>query len=202
MTVDGETSPDGMWRWDGSAWQPTEKQTTLPSSLSPVEMVSEADSPANLLGAEAVDRRTLKAARKEQLAAEKEEARQRSGAEREAREFATSPVGRARRAFERGDAVFQYSIDVMNQQAVIVAMIGSATTKRLSDPSEVLNAVCREGWELVNGSFVFVEEGQQSRDKFLSSGQNVAVKGTTFGYYLFKRNAEMRSAGEDAAASR
>jgi hypothetical protein len=40
----------------------------------------------------------------------------------------------------------------------------------------------------LNGSFVFVEEGSQSRDKFMSSGQNVAVKGTTVGYYLFRRS--------------
>lgn len=39
----------------------------------------------------------------------------------------------------------------------------------------------------MNGSFVFVEKGQQSRDKFMSSGQNVAIKGETVGYYLFKR---------------
>jgi len=51
----------------------------------------------------------------------------------------------------------------------------------------VLNAICREGWDLVSGDFVFVEEGQQSRDKFMSSGQNVAINGRTVGYYLFKR---------------
>jgi hypothetical protein len=28
--------------------------------------------------------------------------------------------------------------------------------------------------------------------RFMSSGQNVAVKGTTFGYYLFKRNEALR----------
>ena len=56
-----------------------------------------------------------------------------------------------------------------------------------SDPSDVLNSVAHEGWELVNGCFVFVEQGQQSRDKFMSSGQNVAIKGTTVGYYLFRR---------------
>jgi hypothetical protein len=39
---------------------------------------------------------------------------------------------------------------------------------------------------------VFVEEGQQSRDKFMSSGQNVAIKGTTVGYYLFRRCEEHR----------
>jgi hypothetical protein len=76
---------------------------------------------------------------------------------------------------------------VLTQQAIIVAMVGSNTNKRTTDPVEVLNSVCREGWELVNGSFVFIEEGQQSRDKFMSSGQNVAVKGTIVGYYLFRR---------------
>jgi hypothetical protein len=45
----------------------------------------------------------------------------------------------------------------------------------------------REGWELVTAPFVFVETGQESRDKFLSSGQNVAIKGATVGYYLFRR---------------
>jgi hypothetical protein len=71
-------------------------------------------------------------------------------------------------------------------------MVGSTTTKTATDPSEILNAVCGQGWELVNGSFVFVEEGAQSRDKFMSSGQNVAVKGKTVGYYLFRRCPENR----------
>jgi hypothetical protein len=44
----------------------------------------------------------------------------------------------------------------------------------------------------VNGSFVFAEQGQQSRDKFMSSGQNVAVKGVVVGYYLFKRSETNR----------
>jgi hypothetical protein len=52
----------------------------------------------------------------------------------------------------------------------------------------VLNSISQEGWELVNGSFVFVQEREKSRDKFMSSGQNVAIEGTTIGYYLFKRN--------------
>jgi hypothetical protein len=44
----------------------------------------------------------------------------------------------------------------------------------------------------VNGSFVFVEQGQESRDKFMASGQNLAIKGTTVGYYLFKRCEDNR----------
>jgi hypothetical protein len=92
----------------------------------------------------------------------------------------------------RGDHLFQCAIDVMSQEAIIVAMVGSRTSKKTADPVAILNSVCHEGWELVNGSFVFVEEGQQSRDKFLASGQNVAIKGTTVGYYLFRRCEENR----------
>jgi hypothetical protein len=119
--------------------------------------------------------------------AEKEQQRAAEVAERERRAFEASPPGRARRAYEAGDQIFQFSMDVMNQDAVIVAMVGSAAPQRSADPSAVLNAVCREGWDLINGSFVFVEQGQQSRDKFMSSGQNVAIKGETVGYYLFRR---------------
>jgi hypothetical protein len=101
--------------------------------------------------------------------------------------FLNTPAGRARVAYERGDHVFQCSIDVMSQQAIIVAMVGSTTAQKTADPIEVLNSICREGWDLVNGSFVFIEQGQQSRDKFMSSGQNVSIKGATIGYYLFRR---------------
>jgi hypothetical protein len=107
--------------------------------------------------------------------------------ERARQAFWASAPGQARVAYERGDEVFQCAFDVMAQQAVVVAMTGAHTTKTTNDPTEILNAVCCEGWELLTGSFVFVEQGSESRDKFLASGQNVAVKGATVGYYLFKR---------------
>lgn len=183
----GSRSPDGMWEWDGSEWVATEAQVAPPSVLAPVEMVSSPERTGGLLGRRTPQEKAEKEAAKQRAAEAREEAKRSAAAEREAREFAASPVGKARTAFQRGDNVFQYSYDVMSQQAVIVIMVGSATSKRISDPSDVLNAVCREGWDLVNGSFVFVEEGQQSRDKFLASGQNVAIKGSTVGYYLFRR---------------
>jgi hypothetical protein len=152
--------------------------------------------------------------RKRQQRAEKEERKRQQQAEKEQRkldqqaqreeakrqqEFQTawdgfwaSAAGQARHAFNVGDHVFQYNVDVMNQQAIIVAMVGSNTKQSKADPTSILNSVCREGWELVNGDFVFVTTGQQSRDKFLSSGQNVAVAGTVMGYYLFKRCEENR----------
>lgn len=106
--------------------------------------------------------------------------------------FEATPAGLARAAFDRGDQVFQYQANVMAQQAIIVAMVGSNTSQRTTDPSVILNSVSNEGWDLVNGSFVFIETGQQSRDKFLSSGQNVAISGATIGYYLFKRAPALR----------
>jgi hypothetical protein len=129
------------------------------------------------------------AERHQKEAAQAEGARAKKAKERERlREaFLATPVGQARTAYAEGDEIFQTSFDVMSQEAIIVAMVGSKTNKKANDPTAILNAICREGWELVNGSFVFVEEGQQSRDKFMSSGQNVAIKGSTVGYYLFKR---------------
>jgi hypothetical protein len=129
-----------------------------------------------------------KAEAKEQQRREKEEQRRVSLVEKARRTFFSTPAGQARLAFERGDRIFQCALDVMNQQAIIIAMAGSATSQKTTDPSDILNSVSNEGWELVYGSFVFVEQGQQSRDKFMSSGQNVAIKGTTVGYYLFKRD--------------
>ena len=89
----------------------------------------------------------------------------------------------------------------MNQKAVIVAMVGSTATHKTVDPTWVLNSVCHEGWELVTGSFVFVEMGQESRDKFMSSGQNIAVKGRVVGYYLFGRCPANRSCDETKVPS-
>lgn len=131
-----------------------------------------------------------KAAEQRTRATEQDARRRRQQEEEATRKrllFFDTPAGRARAAFERGDQVFQYSANVMLQKAIIVAMVGSNTSRRTADPSEILNSVCNEGWDLVSGSFVFVETGQQSRDKFLASGQNVAVSGATIGYYLFRR---------------
>jgi hypothetical protein len=114
--------------------------------------------------------------------------------EREREEFLASPAGQARIAFERGDRVFQFEIDVKDTKAVVIPMMTAMTTSKTADPVEILNSVCHEGWELVNGSFVFHELGSESRDKFLASGQNVAVKGTVIGYYLFNRSEANRRA--------
>lgn len=130
-----------------------------------------------------------KAQRRATEAAEREQKQR----ERERAAFLASPVGQARTAFEQGDRVFQVEFEVMKQTAEIVAMMGSFNTSKANSPTAVLNAIVAEGWELINGSFVFVVQGEQSRDKFMASGQNVAVKGATVGYYLFRRAEQNRT---------
>ena len=123
---------------------------------------------------------------KERQRAQKEREKAERKAQREHEAFLQTPVGQARSAFARGDDLFQYANDVDDQDSVILNMIGKATGRRSSDPREILNAVAREGWQLVNGSFVFCQKSLQSSDNFRSSG---AIEGTTVGYYLFRRAA-------------
>jgi Protein of unknown function (DUF2510) len=135
-----------------------------------------------------VDKQQLKAIKQEAKDATREAGQQ----ARERQQFLSTPVGQAQLAFERGDHVFQYSHDLLDQQPVIISVMGGKTRDTTSDPSQILNAVCMQGWELVNGSFVFVEHGSQSRNKLMTSGERVDVKGTTVGYYLFRRCPENR----------
>jgi hypothetical protein len=82
----------------------------------------------------AADRQRKEAARAE--AARVKDAQDR---ERLRRAFFASPAGQARTAFEEGDDVFQTSFDVMSQEAIIVAMVGSTTSKKANDPTAILN---------------------------------------------------------------
>jgi cytolysin (calcineurin-like family phosphatase) len=139
---------------------------------------------------------------KVERAAAKEASRQSTARAKLRGAFDQSAAGQARAAFERGDQVFQYEVDIRSQKAVVRKMQSAVAKETLGSrlsrgPVATLNAVCDEGWELVNGSFVFVETGQQSRDKFMSSGQQVAISGTVMGYYLFKRNETNKVRGAD-----
>lgn len=125
-----------------------------------------------------------------------EERRQAVQAEEQWRAFLGTPAGRARMAFERGDHVFQCSVDVMSTsfdsathlQAAKDAFTqrgGRATPRYTNDPVAILNSVSVEGWELINGGFVFVPETQAAVP--LSGGGVQSVRGRTVGFYLFKR---------------
>jgi hypothetical protein len=93
--------------------------------------------------------------------------------------FRRTPPGRARVAFQRGDEVFQYALDVQSL-----------------DPNPALNAICREGWELVTGSFVSVMEGLRS-EQAVFLGEPGVFRSRMAGYYLFRRCESKRCEPSD-----
>ena len=120
--------------------------------------------------------------------------RQRRDEEKQEREFWASPAGRARMAYEDGDQLFQFELDVRDSQTFTIPMWKTGAVTRTDDANDVLNSIAREGWDLVTASFVFHETGSESRDKFMASGQHIAVRGTVVGYYVFERNEELHRA--------
>jgi hypothetical protein len=55
--------------------------------------------------------------------------------EQERQAFLQSAVGMARTAFDRGDLIFHHSVDVINQRAIIVAMVGSVAKRPIVSAS-------------------------------------------------------------------
>lgn len=90
-----------------------------------------------------------------------------------------TPGGQAKAAYERGDRVFQFLMTVSGEQKayILIYTRGDLTSRTETDASADLNAIVDEGWELMTGSITFVQTGEESRDKFLAFGQQVAVKG-------------------------
>jgi hypothetical protein len=139
--------------------------------------------------ANVTDKRELKAARQ---AAEAEAKRAQTEADRlgqlETR-FWESPYGQARSAKIAGKRYFQIELQLdatrqTNYSRVVIDAAGR--TQRYGGQGTVLSNIEKEGWELIHAGFVFKEEGQVSRDKLLSSGQQVATWGATYGVYLFR----------------
>jgi hypothetical protein len=101
--------------------------------------------------------------------------------------FWASPYGQARNAKTAGDRYFQVELPMIavvrtNAGITDIAVTQTQQTGQGRTPSEIE----REGWELIHAGSVFKETGQTSRDKFMSSGQQVNTMGETWGAYLFR----------------
>jgi hypothetical protein len=108
-------------------------------------------------------------------------------------EFLESPVGQARTSFERGDLVLQLELDFANQRPAIIPAMGAeahtagAEVHTTTDPTEILNAVCREGWDLLSASMIPLDAGPS---RATGSGRG---KGQAVGYYTFRRCPQHRT---------
>jgi hypothetical protein len=123
---------------------------------------------------------------KAQRDAEHERQKAQRAAEQSRAEFDKSPRGQARAAKLAGDRYFQFEL-VLEQNARLWGMTGSigTTQKRHGGFGALLTEIEAEGWALVQAGWLFRQTGAISRDKLLSSGQQVATEGKTVGVYLF-----------------
>jgi hypothetical protein len=112
--------------------------------------------------------------KREQRSREREHIRQRLWMETERQAFFQSPAGRARLAFERGQHLFQYELEIDQVQPTLIPGPVGSSSRVTEDAVDILNSVVVEGWKLVDGKFFYVE----------SRG--------LVGCYLFKRSKKRR----------
>jgi hypothetical protein len=107
---------------------------------------------------------------------------------REAERFAESPAGRAKAAAEAGAGLFQIELTLTESKAAVIPMMTAYSHTSHREHANSLDAIEAQGWRLEHASYVFRMIGTESRDKFMSSGQQVAVSGEVVGIYTFRRS--------------
>jgi hypothetical protein len=109
--------------------------------------------------------------------------------QKQAEEYAASPVGQAEAAATSGAAFFQAQIEVSRLDGS--ASFGAATGSiQHSARPDLLGQIEAFGWRLENVGYVFVETGTTSTGRVMMSGEATAVRGVVLGIYLF-RNANL-----------
>jgi hypothetical protein len=98
----------------------------------------------------------------------------------------SDPVEQARAAKAAGSRLLQISLPVSQTTATVVAMVGAFASSTSTPHASVLDRIESEGWRLEHAAYVYRVTGSESRDKFLSSGQQEAVRGEIVGIYLFR----------------
>ncbi|BBY43418.1 hypothetical protein [Mycolicibacterium celeriflavum] len=120
-----------------------------------------------------------------------------AAAKRAEQAFWASPQGLATTAFKRGDEFFQVEIPHSSVTGFTNAAFNSATAgkiRRQLTRTDLLGQIEEAGWRLEHADWVYIQTGQNSRDKFLASGQHVVVTGEVVGIYLFRRNESQSKA--------
>jgi hypothetical protein len=136
-----------------------------------------------------------KAAEKAEKAAEKAARDAAQEAELARQAFEESPAGQARAAAERGDGFFEIELDLRTTgnlnpygaTGVDQAASWTGSNRPVGGRMDVLSQIEREGWVLFQANHVHVQLGEESRDKWGTSGQRTSIKGKIVGVYLFRR---------------
>ena len=93
----------------------------------------------------------------------------------------------ARAAKLAGMKIFQIDLPLSQTKGYTRAMEGAYTdSTKTRDYSSTIQFIEEEGWRLDHVGYVYRITGIVSRDKFWSSGQQVAVSGEIVGIYTFR----------------
>jgi len=131
--------------------------------------------------------------------AEKEAARaareERWAQEREAQEheaYLASPAGQAETAYKDGQAFFQFVTPISKIEGKSSDWsVSQSTSTRRFQATDVLGQIEELGWHLQHVGYVFVETGEVSRGKVMSSGAVSRTQGYVEGIYLFRRREQI-----------
>lgn len=151
--------------------------------------------------------------------AEREAAAARSSAEKAERSsqkeqeaYLKTPVGQAETALQNGQTFFQFTAPVSKvsgkatDAGLALLALGApsfpsaSTTTRRFDSTDVLGQIEELGWRLEHVGYVFVETGEISRGKVLSSGDVSRTDGYVEGIYLFRRTEPAADSGTQSDA--
>jgi hypothetical protein len=97
----------------------------------------------------------------------------------------------AKGAYDRGDTLFQCAMELANQHGRTYFLGGKTVRTEVTEANQVLNAVAKQGWDLLSASVVFVPSEQDARGKAFQ-GHETAVSGHTVGYYVWCRTHAAR----------
>ena len=123
----------------------------------------------------------------EKAAADAAERARQEEARRQA--WLASPVGRAVSAREAGSGFFEIQLEVgVSRRDVAWGSSDWEQERSTTAHTDVLSAIEAEGWRLEHAGYFFMPTGESTADRFLGTGQNVAVSGVTLGAYLFRRD--------------
>jgi hypothetical protein len=135
--------------------------------------------------------RAERATREQQASQERamREAQEREAKAREA--YLESPVGQAETAYKNEQAFFQFVTPISKIEGKSSDWYTWGNMQRTSTSrfhaTDVLGQIEELGWHLQDVGYVFVETGEVSRSKVMSSGAVSRTQGYVEGIYLFRR---------------
>jgi hypothetical protein len=97
-----------------------------------------------------------------------------------------SPAGLATSAKENGNGFFELELEIGSSSRSVTFGSSDFGSHKKQDFTGLLSQIESIGWHLEHVGYYFMVTGETSRDKFLATGQNVAVNGKTMGVYLFR----------------